>query len=72
MRNLEREREEENREDVVVSTCNTAAATSKRNQTGKKKAKSSDHSSDLVEQLVGLQKAYKEATEEIKGIEEIS
>ena len=38
------EREKENREDITVSTCNTAAATSKRNQTSKKKAKSFDHS----------------------------
>ena len=49
-------------------TCNTITVTSKRNEKGKKKAKSSDHSSDLVEQLVSFQKAYKMATKEIKGI----
>ena len=31
------EKEEENREDIVASTCNIAAATSKRKQTSKKK-----------------------------------
>ena len=51
-------KEEENRENIVVSTCNIAIATSKRNQTSKKKVKSSDGTSNLVEQLVGFQKAY--------------
>ena len=46
--------QKENREDIAASTCNIVVATSKRNHTGKKKAKSFDHSSDLVEQLVGF------------------
>ena len=43
------EKDEENREDIATSTCNTAAVISNNNQKGKKNAKSSDHSSDLVE-----------------------
>ena len=43
------EREKQNRKDITASTCNTAVATSKRNQTSKKKAKSNDNLSDLVE-----------------------
>ena len=56
------EREEENREDIVASTCDTIVATSKRIQTNKKKAKSSSGTSDLVEQLVNFQKVFQEAT----------
>ena len=63
-----KERGKENIKNIATSTCNTAVVTSKRNRTGKKMAKSFDHSSDLVEQLIGFQKAYQEATEEIKGI----
>ena len=61
------ERQEENREEIATSTYNTIA-TSKTIHPRKKKAKSSDGTSDLVEQLVSFQKTYQEATQEIKDI----
>ena len=61
------ERQEENREEIAASTYNTIA-TSKTIHPRKKKAKSSDGTSDLVEQLVSFQKTYQEATQEIKDI----
>ena len=48
------EREEENQEYIVVSTCNTIVSASRRTHASKKKAKSFNGTSDLVEQLAGF------------------
>ena len=61
------ERVEENQGDIIVSICNTIAAASKKNQTSKRKAKSSDGMGELVEQLVSFHRHIKRLQKKLKA-----